>query len=498
MTPPVESACLHFQLGLLRSASLLVPGKQRAEWLREWHAELWHVRRECVSAGSGSLEAEREVTSFCLGALQDAFCLRRHSWHTEPFATLQGSAGQCILWLAAALAVSYAMALLLPGVRAESHPFRYQVNPGLILIQNAHYNNDSVATISVNQYRSWKARSQRYFDGFAFYRIGRETVSTATDAKAGWSVAHASSNLFVLLGLPIRFRPSASEVGSNLPKMILSDGAWKRDFGADPHIAGSVLLVGTRRVMVIGVAPDGAWRLPGKVDAWLLDPDSEIASGSLGFVIAHLTSLGRNDMWTERVHITTYNPDDSTDDLWGVSFDERTQGPWNIYLFTVLLAFLALPAITSVSMGECCFSSHKPSWSARLCRWGFLSMKIALVLAITYYWSLDLAYWRTTGYSLASQYVQLITSFSICLLGMSWVVLDQRRRCPVCLRLVTNPAQVGLASRTFLAWNGTELICAGGHTLLHIPVLPTSWFSTQRWLYLDTSWDFLFAGSGVG
>jgi hypothetical protein len=34
--------------------------------------------------------------------------------------------------------------------------------------------------------------------------------------------------------------------------------------------------------------------------------------------------------------------------------------------------------------------------------------------------------------------------------------------------------------------------------LLHIPGLPTSWFSTQRWLYLDTSWDFLFAASGLG
>ena len=43
-----------------------------------------------------------------------------------------------------------------------------------------------------------------------------------------------------------------------------------------------------------------------------------------------------------------------------------------------------------------------------------------------------------------------------------------------------------------LAWHGTELICAGGHGLLHVPELPTSWFATQRWLYLDTSWNSLF------
>jgi hypothetical protein len=37
----------------------------------------------------------------------------------------------------------------------------------------------------------------------------------------------------------------------------------------------------------------------------------------------------------------------------------------------------------------------------------------------------------------------------------------------------------------------------GGHTLLHVPSLPTSWFSGQRWMYLDTSWEFLFADSGA-
>jgi hypothetical protein len=34
----------------------------------------------------------------------------------------------------------------------------------------------------------------------------------------------------------------------------------------------------------------------------------------------------------------------------------------------------------------------------------------------------------------------------------------------------------------------------GGHTLLHVPSLPTSWFSSQRWMFLDSSWEFLFAG----
>jgi len=36
-------------------------------------------------------------------------------------------------------------------------------------------------------------------------------------------------------------------------------------------------------------------------------------------------------------------------------------------------------------------------------------------------------------------------------------------------------------------WNGTELICVGGHGLLLSPEIATSWFGTQRWLYSTPS-----------
>jgi hypothetical protein len=58
---------------------------------------------------------------------------------------------------------------------------------------------------------------------------------------------------------------------------------------------------------------------------------------------------------------------------------------------------------------------------------------------------------------------------------------------------MAHPVQVGQPSRTFLDWNGTELVCEGGHTLLHIPEIPTSWFRAQRWVCLDGSWQSLFA-----
>ena len=131
-------------------------------------------------------------------------------------------------------------------------------------------------------------------------------------------------------------------------------------------------------------------------------------------------------------------------------------------------------------------------------RWAFLGCKIVLLLPTVYFASLDVAYGSAPSYSIPAQYLQLLSSFSMCLFGLRWILLDQSQRCPVCLKRVTHPAQVGLAGRTFLAWNGTEMICTGGHTLLHVPALPTSWFGTQRWMYLDPSWKVIFGGSRVG
>jgi hypothetical protein len=71
------------------------------------------------------------------------------------------------------------------------------------------------------------------------------------------------------------------------------------------------------------------------------------------------------------------------------------------------------------------------------------------------------------------------------LFAFRWVLEDQRRRCPVCLRLLSKPVGFGEASHTFLGWYGAELTCVRGHGLLRVPEIPSSWFRRQRWVELD-------------
>ena len=491
MTPLVELALGALHRLLVCCAALLVPATLRAEWLREWQAEMWHVRRSCVGAG--------QVTAFCLGAFQDAWCLRRHAWRRMArAASLHGSAWQCLLGLGAVLAASCTVAYLLPEVRSAANPPWTPARTGLVLIRKADDGKNRQTAIPLNQYRLWSGSRHRYFDGFAFYRIGQENVLDGQTHMGGWRIAYATPNLFALLGIPVQFGSRDGEANDGMPPVVVSEALWRRAFGADQEIAGRVLRVGGRDARIVGVAPSRAWKLPGRVDAWLLEPEQAMASNVAGNVVAHLTRAGRAEMWAGCVHITAYDRDSSELDLNGFAIDEESAVPWDLFRFALFLALLALPAITTVSMGDYSPSSHRPPWPRRIVRWLYLGAKIALLLPIVYYASLDLAYWHSFGSSYAADYIQLISAFAICLAGMRWALLDQRQRCPVCLKRVAHPAQVGLASRTFLAWNGTELMCTGGHTLLHVPGLPTSWFATEQWLYLDASWEFLFAGTDVG
>jgi hypothetical protein len=149
---------------------------------------------------------------------------------------------------------------------------------------------------------------------------------------------------------------------------------------------------------------------------------------------------------------------------------------------------MALPATTALPLGD---YRDRLALSVHARRWVFLAMKFLLVLAVVYPASIALA-WGPSLAGSTAVFLQVATAFLALLFAFRWILQDQRQRCPECLRLLSNPARVGQASCNFLSWNGTELFCDRGHGLLHIPELPTSWFSTQRWLRLDSSWLCLF------
>ncbi|HEV2710601.1 MAG TPA: ABC transporter permease [Edaphobacter sp.] len=480
-----------FNRATLKTAALLIPRRQRMEWLKEWQSELWHVRQLCGAEHEFRWHAEQDAAAFCFGAFQDARCLRQYLRTVTPRKEYLSSPVQCLLFLLSLAAAACCLFLFLPGARIAAQPSPYRDAQNLMLITRAGLSGTTYPTIRAEQYRAWSARKQQLFSSFAFYQIIVRPVTLSSHHAAELSIVRSSPNLFDLLGLPVQLLTSAS----GLPRLVLTDKARQRYFGKDQDVLGQVIAVGNRKVEVAGVVAAEQWRLPGRVDAWLLEPDDNVAaipSEAPGFLIGHLQPSSAHDRLSDHWDMSVPAGPGDTDYLTCDSLSGQARTTFNIFLFMVMLAFLALPATTSLPLGEYAATHHKLAWSKRFRRWVFLLAKIALILPIVYFGSIDLAYLSPSISQAASGYIQIVASFSLCLFALRWTLRDQRKRCPVCLGKLTNPARVGQPSRTFLAWNGTELICAGGHGLLHVPEMPTSWFSTQRWLYLDSSWDVLF------
>jgi hypothetical protein len=143
-----------------------------------------------------------------------------------------------------------------------------------------------------------------------------------------------------------------------------------------------------------------------------------------------------------------------------------------------------LLAITSFSLGDFPAHSELRAWKSRLRRGIFLSGKVALILLMVFCGSLILVY---NGLPPILATLLLFGMFGGYTFALRWALNDQRQRCPVCLRLLTKPVWVGERSGYLLELNCTGLMCPEGHGFLYVPESLTTWFSTQRWLCLDSS-----------
>jgi hypothetical protein len=486
---------------ILQVAALLVPGRERAEWLAEWQAELWHVWQAYSRKSRDRFRGGQAVTDFCLGAFRDALWLR---WNNpQPISRRGfriGSASRCSLCLALLTAISLSICLYLPGARMAIRPSHYMDADGLVTISRGGYSGTQFPTIEFGDYQSWKTSTRHLFTDVAFYQPVRKRIHIAKDRSADLSVGRASENLFKLLSLPVSANAGDPANGHYGARLFLSQKIWRGLFGGDPGVIGSVTEIAGQRVLVAGVLSRDSIQLPGPVDAWLLEDERHLdmlPPTSRGFVLAHMRTSGwprQTDGWLSMT-VPREKGDSELFDC--ISLAQQSQLPFTLFLFTLAAALVTLPATTALPLGEYPRHSVRLPWAGKARRWVFLSSKFLLIVPLVYLTSIDVAYGVPSLGSTTAQYLQLVISFFGLLFAFRWILQDQRKRCPLCLRVLSNPARVGQASRNFLAWNGTELICTGGHGLLHIPELPTSWFGTQRWLYLDPSWGSLFTDACV-
>ena len=123
---------------------------------------------------------------------------------------------------------------------------------------------------SFPDFRDWSAQN-RSFEGMAAF--DDYTVAlTGVDNPERISGEYVSASYFPLLGISAAigrtFTPGEDSVPQRDAVLVLSNGMWKRRFGADPSIAGRKIQLDGRAYTVIGVAPPGFRGLTDQAELW--------------------------------------------------------------------------------------------------------------------------------------------------------------------------------------------------------------------------------------
>jgi putative ABC transport system permease protein len=138
--------------------------------------------------------------------------------------------------------------------------------------------------VSPPEYLELRERSKSYTD-IAAYRTAAANISEGTRPERVNAV-FVTANMFAVLGVPPRLGrafTAEQDLPNSEPVAVLSDGLWRRAFGADPAIVGKQVDIQGLKRTVVGVAAPGFDLHDAHAEIWLplgLDPANRQARGS--------------------------------------------------------------------------------------------------------------------------------------------------------------------------------------------------------------------------
>ena len=265
---------LQLALALVRAAARFVPRRLRGEWQREWDAELQHHATDARDPGG--------LVQRSTGAVADAVYLRsqalqldlivhdltlaiRNAFRRPGFTLL------VVLTLALGIGVNSAVFALLDGILLRPLPYR---DPSRLMFVWQTLPSKNVMELEATPYDLEAWRGLRGISELAMAKPDTYTL-TGDDNPERVRGSRVTASLMPLLGIAPRIgRPftPAEDLDGTAPVAILSDGLWRRRFGADPQALGRTIQINGESRTVVGVMPRGA-SLPGPLaentDLWL-------------------------------------------------------------------------------------------------------------------------------------------------------------------------------------------------------------------------------------
>lgn len=485
-------------------ASWLVPSQHRKAWRTERSNAVWHWVLFLAESGDFNDENKAIVAKHCWGLFADAWWQR---FEREAFLHRMNSVrvapGTCLAVLGSWLLVGVLIGGSIASLRSLfSTPIAHPEEVYAVTVDGHGLNGrfQRVTSERLLELASIWRQSER-LHGTAAYSWGPGKLGAGHNERP-LVTARVAPDFFDVLGVQAAkgrtFR--ASDVQGCASCVLLSQELWQSHFNSDPHIIGEHITVDGAERSVIGVLPANFRLLASSIGVWtLLDGNTphfsnfvrrvgaitRLKSSSPARVQAELTDLSEN---------AGYRFPDAQLQL--TSVQAQWRDGLRTYIFFVLLVISCAAGVVYARGVSAGIGQAPLGWRPRFRWWVFFGSKALLLLAVMFLLASSLAHFlsvRLTGsmYPVADELaVWLFLVLSI--VGLSWAIHDQQKRCRICLRRLGMSVDIGRPGCVLLNWAGTELVCPAGHGVLYLPESQANWLERDRWNNFDESWEGLF------
>jgi hypothetical protein len=482
---------------LLRTASLLVPGPQRAEWYQKRSGDAWHWLHFLAESGRLTANPSLEVWRYCQPAFLQAAWLRfdrkkvLRLYNEKP-----RTARFCLTAILAGLLFVVLITGLAPIIRSgfKPLPFRQPDRLAYLSMRGSFTKYDEENLFRVTGQWAERSKTTEMAAAYSWHPV---TITVGTHKQADVS-ARVSPNFFELLGNSAavgRLFISADE--QNCPAcVVITHRLWESQFHSDHDVVGKSVLMDGRQGIIIGVLPENFVFIFPEVTVWMLPNWGTTTNNFADRTGAVLRMDPTATLAQTRLEIARMAQKDGYGQPQLESFVSRAHQGAKLYLFFTALSLLGGIALGSKRLGNAKTHRIKLSFRNQLRWWGFFTVKTLLLLAVCFVGSLE--FMGRASIVFTGSVHPLVGPFSTWLflvtamVALSWSLHDQGRRCRLCLRRLSNEASVGVPGYLLLDWWGTELACSDGHGMLHVPEMKSSWQEFDQWVPLDESWKPLF------
>ena len=248
---------------VVRLASALVPRWRRSEWTREWDAEL----------DAGPEADAAALVDRSTGAVADAIAVRRHAMYLELWwgdvrfawrnaARRPGFTLLVTLTLALGLGVNSAVFALVDAVLLRPLPYR---DPSRLVFLWQTLQQQNMFEVEATPYDFVLWKPLRSLSNLGMTTFGSFTLTGGNAEPERVRGARMTASMMPTLGIAPAFGRGFTDAENfdDVPAVaVLSDGLWRRRFGADSGILGRTIEIDGTPWTVIGVMPRGAM-LPG-------------------------------------------------------------------------------------------------------------------------------------------------------------------------------------------------------------------------------------------